>query len=716
MKPAAEVVFPLPLRRSFLYRIPEILETQAGVGKRVRAPFGRRILTGCLVGLTTDIPAGIPELKDILEIREDDPPLPREFLEFTRLLSRHFHSPRGELVFAALPDRLEDRPHRRVVLTPEGLRLLEEGKLRGRPRRAAVLLASGSHAPAHLGRKLEFRNIADLLSRMEKRGLVAFEVDRPRPAPRRRKDGRISSLQMELGFSDVRTDHPASSVIRAVGRRAFASFCLFGSRESRESVYRDLAGAVLRSGGTLLVLVPEVARIEGMAARLQSVLPAQRTAVLHGRLTAGQREDQWRRIRSGAASAVIGARSALLAPLENLRLAVIDDEEDEAYVQAESPTYEARAGVRIRCETAGAVAVYGSSTPSVETYHGALERGALVVLNGDPKSFRTALIETRSRGRLLDPRLVEKISERLKRSERIVVCATQRGYASFLACATCGARPLCRRCDIPLFYSKKDGRLVCRACRRDYPFDETCPTCGGKLIQGKAAGLQAVIEELEKTFPGAGTAAFDADTVRGRAAAARILEAFASGEKHILAGTALLARSDPLPRASLVAVLHPESLLYAPDFRASWKTYRYIRKAAGFVLDGEGAEFVVQTSLPGHPAVREAVEGTYESFFETEIAIRRRLGDPPFSSLMEITLQAENLRTLAGQSRTAAARLQERCDTMEIYGPAMAAAAKVRGMHRVQIVLKAPTETPLHEAAEDLLASLRGVKIHIALT
>lgn len=715
MKPAAEVVFPLPLRRSFLYRIPECLEPQAEVGRRVRAPFGRRVLTGCLVRLTSNIPAGLPELKDLQEILVDHPPLTRNFMDFTRRLSEYFHSPWGELVFAALPAEFDEPSIRRAVLTPEGKERLESGKLRGRPRETAALLVRGPHAPGHLARKLEFRNVAGLLSRMEKRGLVAFENARPRTAVRKRAEPRTPPLQMELGFSAVSKDNPAAPVIRAVGRGQFAAFCLFGGREPREAVYRDLAAAALRNGGTFLVLVPEIARIDGMAERLQCVLPAGRAAVLHGRLTGKQREDQWRRIRSGAAAAVIGPRSALLAPLENLRLAIVDNEQDEAYVQTESPAYDARAGVRIRCETEGAVAVIGSSAPLVETFHQARENGTLVILKKEAREHRAEILEFRSRSRLLAPGLVEKIGDRLRCGERVIVCVTQRGYATFLSCRSCGARPLCRRCDIPLFYSREDERLICRTCRRDYPFNDKCLACGDRVVQGKAAGLQAVVEELETNFPGTKAAAFDPAAARGKAAV-RVLETFVSGRKPILAGTGLMARSDPLPRASLAAVLHPETLLYAPDFRAGWKTYQFVRRASYFVHNTRESEFLVQTSLPGHPAVREAVLGSYEGYFEGELAHRRMLGDPPFSRLMEISLQGESPRTLAAQSRTAAALLRQWKDKLEVYGPAKAAAAKVRGLHRVQIVLRAESDAPLHAAADDLLASIRGVRVHIALS
>ena len=371
----AEVVFPLPVDRSFQYGIPEILLPGIQPGCRVIAPFGRRMLAGFVVAVVEGPPAGGFELKDIHKVLDKTPSFSAGFLRFTKEISAHSFAPWGEVLAAALPPVLVPKDRRKISLTPAGREAFEKGILGKRERKMASFLARGrALSPAFLAKKMGVKSLSSLLAHLETEGLLDVRTILSRPGERTAaaKPGG-TSRQFELNFA--RTAPSATDAVEGkIETGGSGLFYLFGTREAREAAYTRLVRSSFGARGRVLYLVPEIGLGEVALIRMKSLL-GQSAAVLHSRLSKTRREDEWRKIAEGRADAVVGPRSALLAPLPGLRLIIVDEESDESYVQQEGQLYDTVKGARIRAEAEKAVLVFGSSWPSVEAFHEARAKG-----------------------------------------------------------------------------------------------------------------------------------------------------------------------------------------------------------------------------------------------------------------------------------------------------------------------------------------------------
>ena len=685
----AEVVFPLPVDRSFQYGLPETLLPVIKPGCRVVAPFGRRMLTGFVVAVVDGPPAGGFELKNIHELLDKTPSFSAGFLRVTKELSARSFTPWGEILAAALPPTLVPRDRKKVSWTPAGREAFEKGALGKRERKLASFLPRGKAlSPAFLAKKLGVKNLSSLLQRLEREGLLAIRMVPSLPGKKTPVAGSgTASRQLELNFARAATS-AMDAVEERIAEGGSGSFYLFGSKEAREAAYACLVRRSLGVGGKVLYLAPEIGLGEAALVRMKAVVGAT-AAVLHSRLSKTRREDEWRKLVEGRADAVVGPRSALLAPLPGLRLIIVDEESDESYIQHEGQLYDAVKGARLRAEEERAVVVFGSSWPSVEAFHEARTKGTLITLERERRKFKCSIVDDRGEKTALSGVLKKKIGERIVHGDPVVLFVNRRGYAPLVLCQRCGHSPRCRRCDIALSYHKKDNSWACHYCGATLPASRKCPECGGILVGRKAKGIEAVEEELKNVFPGIDTACFDSDAAGREADRERILRDFRKGRIPVLLGTRLLACRTDVPRVRLAGVVSPETLLGLSDYRASQKVSGSITQMISLVEDDEGAEAVIQTSCPSDLSIRAAAEGDYPAFYEAEIEARRLLNYPPFTHLAEVLLRGGDLRSLARKSREFAARLKDREGEVEVLGPALASVSKARGLHQVQVILKA---------------------------
>jgi primosomal protein N' (replication factor Y) len=684
----AEVVFPLPVDRSFQYRLPENLLPVIKPGCRVVAPFGRRMLTGFVVAVVDGPPAGGFELKDIHELLDKTPSFSADFLRFTKKLSARSFVPWGEILAAALPPALVPRDRKKVSWTPAGREALEKGALGKRERKLASFLPRGKVlSPAFLAKKMEVKSLSFLLSRLETQGLLEVRTVPSRPGKKTPAAGSgRTSRQLELDFARAAPSATAA-VERRIEEGGSGSFYLFGSREAREAAYARLVRRSFGVGGKVLYLAPEIDLSEAALVRMKAVLGGQ-AAVLHSRLSKTRRENEWRKLAEGRADAVVGPRSALLAPLPGLRLIIVDEESDESYVQQEGQLYDAVKGARLRAEEERAVVVFGSSWPSVEAFHEARTRGTLITLESERRKFKCSVADDRGGKTALSGVLKQKIGERIVCGDPVILFVNRRGYAPLVLCQRCGHSPRCRRCDIALSYHKKDNTWVCHYCGATLPASLKCPECGGTVVERRAKGIEAVEEELKNAFPGIGTACFDSDAAGREADRERIVRDFRKGRIPVLLGTRLLACRTDVPRVRLAGIVSPEALLGLSDYRASQKASGSITQMISFVEDDERAEAVIQTSCPSDLSIRAAAEGDYPAFYAAEIKARRLLNYPPFTHLAEVLLRGGDLRSLARKSREFAARLKGCEGEVEVLGPALASVSRARGLYQVQVILK----------------------------
>ncbi len=707
MTRTADLVFPLPLSQAFTYRVPDSIAERAKRGSRATAPLGRKILTGFIVAVRSEAAAEGRALKDLLDILDEEPAFTERLLGFTESLSRYYHASWGLLLQAALPPSLVPRRKARVRLTDSGREALTSGRLRPKEKAVANILTAGNYTPLYIARRAKVRDVGPLLGRMAKKGYILVGEEVPRPVRRRKRRAVRELRQLEFGFPGASQSAAAAARIeKAVAEGRFAPFYLSGGRAAREEVYLRLLKQVVSGGGKAIFLVPEISLTESRAERFTRLL-GRDLARLHSRLSPREREEAWDSLRRGRASAALGPRSALFAPLEPLRLVIVDEEQDESHVQAENPVYDARRGARLRAEAESAALIYGSERPAVETYFEAVRDGWLIELDREPSKARVMIADDRGERSLIGRPLHAKLRQACERKERAIIFLNRRGYASFLMCSSCRSIPRCASCETALPYFRSEEKLVCRTCGTAAAVPTTCPACGGRYFVKRGAGVEAAAEEVRRLFPGLAVATYDTGSVRGREEGEALLERFKKGRLDILVGTMLLARREELPPVRLVGVISPETALGLPDHRAGQRVYETVSQMLGFLADEDRAEGVIQTSAPEHHSLRAAASGDYGIFYREELELRRAMSYPPFTHLAEVRLEGRQARPLAAKSRELVRRWREFGPALEVLGPAIDARGRGPGFVRVQVILRSEDRPLLDDAIRTGLASVR---------
>jgi len=704
----AEVVLGLPLRQTFTYLVPRSLRGKVRPGVRVLVPLSQRVLGGFVVAVRRRKPPRVHTLREIQEVLDVEPLFGPTFLSFARKLSESSFSSWGEMLQAALPPSYVPKIQVRFTLVPRGEEALKKGSLDEREEKVATLLRAGSYTMAFLKRKTRMAQLGSLLAGMERKGFIETRKAMERKARRVTSPDFPVPVQLEMDFSlDETTRRAADRIFSTALGGAFSPWYVHGNREKRQGLYFELIRKVVAVRKKALVLVPEISLAGPIRERTWKLLGG-RAAVLHSRLTEKQREEEWERIREGYVDVVIGPRSALFSPLEDVGLIVVEEEQDESYLQRESPSYDARKGAWLRAKTASCALVFGSSTPSVELYNKARRRGFLIGLGEEPSGGRAIIVEGDPRGKILSAAFLRRLKKKLALGGRAILFYNRRGYSTYLICLHCRHIPRCSRCDAALRYHRKQNRLICHACGDAYPARRTCPVCGRRLVSGPNFGIEALEEELRICFPRVRTAVFSGDGDEKEQE--EILARFAEGRVDVLLGTQVLARRTDVPAAAWIGVLHPETMLAVPDYRASYRTFLMLRQVRSLLQPGEEGELIIQTSLPDHYSILQAVSGDYASFFRLEMQCRKVMRYPPFSHLAEVTLLGENLRGLARESRKLASWVRESGHQVEVLGPALAAAARVRGMYGIQMVLKAEKRKHLELALKKSLQRVKARK------
>lgn len=494
----------------------------------------------------------------------------------------------------------------------------------------------------------------------------------------------------------------------------------------KTEVYLQAIERAIVAGGRAIVLVPEISLTPQTVGRFRSRF-GERVAVLHSRLSDGERYDQWRLALDGKVDVVVGARSALFAPLPDLALVVIDEEHESSYKQSASPRYHAREVAERMCAERGAVLMLGSATPSMEALHRA----------DSGEWRRVALPDRVGGGALPDVTVVDMAAEfgdghrsmfsrpllaALRRvqeaGEKAVLFLNRRGYASFLLCRECGFVPQCPSCSVSLTYHERGNVLVCHHCGTRLPAPPLCPRCKSPYLRRFGAGTQRVEEELAALLPGLPVVRMDADTTARKGGHERALLAFEALSPGVLLGTQMVAKGLDYPDVTLVGVINADTTMHVPDFRATERTYQLLQQVAGRAGRGERpGEVVVQTYWPDHPAVRAVAERDAELVYADERATRATLGYPPYTRLANVLLTAASADATRAAAEAAATALRAAApDGWQVLGPASAPLGKLKDRYRWHVLLKAPADadvSPLLAAAIGALALPEGCTLTV---
>jgi primosomal protein N' (replication factor Y) len=501
----------------------------------------------------------------------------------------------------------------------------------------------------------------------------------------------------------------------ALKERQFQTFLLQGVTGSgKTEVYLRAIDAVLAQGRGTLMLVPEIALTPAVSGQFFQRF-GDRVAILHSAFSGSERAEQWRAIRAGKAQVVVGTRSSVFAPVQNLGLIVVDEEHDQSYKQEETPRYNGRDVAIVRARAAGACVLLGSATPSMETRFNAqrgkyqrLELPERIARRPMPEveivDMRQEFVETRKQA-TFSRRMLEAIEDRLRLSEQIMVLLNRRGFSSFVACRSCGERLECRNCAVTLTYHHRDRRMLCHYCNYAERPPKRCPHCDSQHVYYLGVGAEKVEEELHLAFPRARIVRMDRDTVTGKRRYETILQGFRAHEYDILVGTQMIAKGHDIPNVTLVGVVSADVGLGMPDFRAAERTFQLLTQVAGRAGRGHvPGVVVIQTINPDHYAIRFASAQDYEQFYAKELHFRRLMRYPPFAALANVMVrsqsQEEALR-LAGEIGNYFGPAME---DVKILGPAEAPIPRLKQEFRYQLLLKAASRKRLNELLRGLRA------------
>ncbi|MDH7481210.1 MAG: primosomal protein N' [Armatimonadota bacterium] len=484
---------------------------------------------------------------------------------------------------------------------------------------------------------------------------------------------------------------------------------LYGVTASgKTEIYLQSIQKALGQGKTAIVLMPEIA----LTAHLLEVYRArfgEEVAILHSHLSVGERYDEWRRIESGEAKVVLGARSAIFAPVSNLGLIVVDEEHEPSYKQEREPRYNARTIAEELAREASASVVLGSATPAVETFYRAKsgEIGLAVLANrvDDRPLPKVEIVDQRvefAHGRLqiFSNRLREAIESRLGKREQIILFVNRRGYASFILCRSCGYTPTCPNCAVSFTYHIGPRILRCHHCNACQPAPTLCPNCGGPHIRQFGIGTERVEEEARRIFTNASVIRMDRDTTSSKGAHFRLLDAFSKGEADILVGTQMVAKGLDFPNVTLVGVVSADTALHLPDFRSAERTFQLLTQVSGRAGRGEvPGEVIIQSFSPEHYAIKAASAQDYISFYEQEIENRRELSYPPFSRLINVISTDPIEEAAENRIRRFMDEIAPELPAgmVDVLGPAPAPLAKLKGQYRWHMVIRYHGEVAMQE-------------------
>ncbi len=575
------------------------------------------------------------------------------------------------------------------------------------------------------GGKLDVETLRELdvprstLATLVKRGLVEL-IDQAIELPKSTVNPRGIPAGMDLN-SAQRT---ALDRIRAlVGAKKFAGILLHGITGSgKTAVYLAAMKSVLDAGRTAILLVPEIGLTPAVAADVHDIF-GNEVAILHSGLSDKERAEHWHRIRRGEARAIVGTRSAVFAPVSNLALIIVDEEQDSSYKQEETPRYHARDVAVMRAKFSDAVAVLGSATPSLESYFNAKKHRYALVEMPDRVEKRplpeVELVDMRQEfeetgnEQVISRKLIEEIRLRLQRNEQAMVLLNRRGYSPVVLCRTCGKKLECTNCAIALTHHKSRRRMECHYCGFMAPVPKHCAACGSEYVYFLGTGSEKLEELLHGSFPQARIARLDRDTVRSHADFERVLNELNAGELDLLVGTQMIAKGHDIHGVTLVGVVGADMALGLPDFRAAERTFQLLTQVAGRAGRGEvSGKVVLQTYFPDHYAVQYAAHHDFAGFYEKELRFRSWMHYPPYSSLANVMVRSAKLdETLRWSGALGRWFEKNRHEGVRVLGPAAAPIERLKRDYRYHFILKSQSRQKLNEVLRAMLAQAEKEKI-----
>ncbi len=707
-----EVAVALPLFQSLSYDLPPALAELAQVGSPVKVPVGRRLVPGYLLGPARELPAAA--IREIVAILDPVPRFGPEMVELFRWAADYYQFPLGEALSQIIPGgtRLSG-PRQETWAAPALPGASSEGSGRLAPKAQALIkhLHENGPTPAK-DLQLLFPKCQSLLRRLAAKKLILLERRTYLQNPWKSAPPILSEPALTLVPEQ---EQALAAIVQGIACRSFTPFLLHGVTASgKTEVYLTAAQEALSQGRQVLVLLPEIALTHPVGQAFRRRFGA-RVTLLHSGLSQASRLDQWRRVVLGQVDIVVGARSAVFAPLPRLGLVVVDEEHDPSYKQEGGLLYQARDVALYRGKQADAAVVLVSATPQVASYFLA-RQGKYRYLNLCRRVTPQALPEIQlvnlreQRGaqglKIISRPLSLALEGVLSRGEQALLFLNRRGYARAVFCLFCGQVFQCHQCSVALTYHQSLDYLVCHYCGHRQPPPEQGPHCQSTAIKRYGVGTEKVEAEVRKLWPGARVGRIDRDTAPDSKRALAILEEFSDGRLDLLVGTQMITKGHHFPRVTLVGVIAADLSLFFPEYHAGERTFQLLSQVAGRAGRGEAmGQVLIQTYQPEHYVFQTIMAHDYESFFQQELESRRQLGYPPFTRLALGRVTGPVEETVAREAKRLAQGLQkflaqdkDLCSRVRVLGPAPAGLTRLQGRYRWQLLLKSYGRIPLTQA------------------
>ena len=730
----ARVTLDLAVRREFDYLIPNELEQNVCDGTRVKVPFGSREILGVVTAVLSESPHS--NLREIIKIVGGQALVTSPILKLVRWIAEYYCCAPEIAMKAVLPDavRKEEEGWRERLYVRALPQHGELPKLTKRQEDLWAIIEEWRELPLQeflrlagttsgTIRKLEDKGLVSIAPQISERDPYAKEHILP-TNPLKLNDQQLVALNNIVKSIDC-LNSPENRTDKNKGNHVFLLHGVTGS--GKTEVYLQAIAHALEQGKGAIVLVPEISltpqTVERFKARFSHGPLQTLVAVLHSHLSSGERHDEWHKIRQGRARIVIGARSAVFAPVDPLGLVIVDEEHEHSYKQEEAPRYNARDLAVVRGQQEGAVVVLGSATPCMESYYN-VQRKKYFLLSlterADEKNMPIVRIvdmrNASSKGKgisIFSPQLHEAILQRLEKKEQVMLFLNRRGWSSSLQCPECGFVAECPNCSVSLTYHRSAQKLMCHICGHIDSAPSKCPeqNCGNASIRYSGLGTEKVEAALDKNFPSARVKRMDSDTLKRKEDYRRILGDFRSGKIDILVGTQMIAKGLHFPNVTLVGIIHADLSLHIPDFRAGERTFQLLTQVAGRAGRGDvEGEVYVQSFTPFHPAIQYARRHDYIGFYDQEIEFRQELHYPPVGRVALLTLRGrseDRVRFFADHLRKEMDLLAIQLGDIVVAGPAPAPLLRAENFYRYQIMIRTPRMPQLSRQLSTKFDSLK---------
>ncbi len=715
--------------KPYEYRIPEAFENTVLPGMRVAVPFsaGNRRSEGVVLAVSDT--ASHEKLKDVSAALDESPVLTQQQLQLALFMRERFFCTVYEAVRAMLPAGLwfDAKGRRRVndktvlvaklALPPEDAADAAEQLQQKAPARARLLQELLPYGEMPLGELLTFTgSTRATFNRLLTAGYVTLYEREVLHLPERTQEQRQSlptlNDEQQAAFQTMeelsRTDEFSTALLEGV------------TGSGKTSVYIRLIDSILQRGRSAVLLVPEIALTPQMLQTFSSYF-GEEIAVLHSSLSPRERVEEWKRLKNGRAHVAIGTRSAVFAPLENLGVLIIDEEQESTYRSENTPRYDAREVARYRCYKDGCLLVLGSATPDLCTRHDA-ETGKIHFLRLTKRYNAMQLPEVTvvdmkkelraGRDGNLSLFLREELQKNIENGEQSILFLNRRGARKLVTCVECGFVYQCPNCSVPLTYHSVNRRLICHYCGHIRRLDEVCPDCGG-ILKFVGAGTQLVEEELHETFPGVEVLRMDTDVLTGSTTHEQLFERFRKRNIPVMIGTQMVTKGLNFENVTLVGVLSADQSLYAGDYRASERTFSLITQVIGRGGRGEKpGRAVIQTFTPRNEVILQSAVQDYEAFYSSEILLRQVQHAPPFADLLSVTAIGQEEGNVVRACRAVKDRLSGmlRGEQLELLGPAPLPVARINNRFRYRVMLRCRLDRRIRRCVADTIIALSTEK------